>query len=378
MAKILKEIEALRSEILCLIEAKRTNEELMSVGLPMVLSKLTIEYLRSPHIINLIENKEDKEIITTYENLSPAEKKSLIFDPITNLKDIHIAVLLNRKTLVEFLLSYYKTKKGRYDYIKNDISVVALAATSKDKKTRLELVSAFLRNQFNPNKTVTLNGDTLLHLAAYISDKELFSLILGFKADIDCQNIQGQTPLHIAVEQNAVDMVSYILVQHAKVNIRDKTAKTPIHIAEAKNYNEISELLRKWILEMTNQLGMAINSKNLNKMEELIRLGIDHTGRDKDGATLFHYACAVGNTQMVELLYDACPKFLTIRDDFGHLPIFYTISNPDQEVLRFLISKSLLDEEINNDPYVLCFTRPSHYFRGDNKEQKPTSVMPKR
>lgn len=79
--------------------------------------------------------------------------------------------------------------------------------------------------------------------AARRHDLTLVSKLLKDGADINSKTLEGDTVLHIAAAEGFEDLVEYLLGHYARPNPTDKVGRTPLHVAAAKGRLKICQLL---------------------------------------------------------------------------------------------------------------------------------------
>uniref|UniRef100_A0A673B6S9 Acyl-CoA-binding domain-containing protein 6 n=1 Tax=Sphaeramia orbicularis TaxID=375764 RepID=A0A673B6S9_9TELE len=90
---------------------------------------------------------------------------------------------------------------------------------------------------------VCLQGRALLHWACDRGHKELVSVLLQHKADINSQDNEGQTALHYASACEFADIVELLLNAGADPSIKDMEGSLPEEVTES---SAISSLLRQY------------------------------------------------------------------------------------------------------------------------------------
>jgi ankyrin repeat protein len=74
----------------------------------------------------------------------------------------------------------------------------------------------------------TVNGSTLLHIAAPWCTKALATQILAKGADVSARNNFGETALHLAAGASNQELVEFLIAEGADVNAQDEAGKTPL------------------------------------------------------------------------------------------------------------------------------------------------------
>ena len=74
----------------------------------------------------------------------------------------------------------------------------------------VEAVKEYLANGGDANAT-DFEGDTLLLLAAFVSNSEIIDLLLEKGADVNAKGGYGRTPIHVAVIHCEVEVVAKLI-----------------------------------------------------------------------------------------------------------------------------------------------------------------------
>jgi ankyrin repeat protein len=80
------------------------------------------------------------------------------------------------------------------------------------------LVSYIIGGSQNINALNT-NGETPLHLAARVGNKEIVSLLIQNGAFVNSIDTKNRTPLHYAVKHGHIDIVQLLLDNNAQVTV---------------------------------------------------------------------------------------------------------------------------------------------------------------
>ena len=144
------------------------------------------------------------------------------------------------------------------------------------------------------------NGDTYLHLATKIGQKDLFELILEIEEVKNPKNNIGQTPFHISCQYGH----SYILEIFLEKSINFK-----IELSSHDGYGwkyESSIGVEKKIIFGSTPLHLASYYGHPKVVSILIQksseLNIDLNAKIISGWTAFHMACINGHSKTAEIL----------------------------------------------------------------------------
>ncbi len=89
------------------------------------------------------------------------------------------------------------------------------------------------------------DGNTPLHLAAYLGHLDLVSILIKAKCDINIKNHNGKTPLHYAAINNHKDIVQKLVDNNADLDARDNRNKNPYYyVNDQADYKEIATMLK--------------------------------------------------------------------------------------------------------------------------------------
>lgn len=107
--------------------------------------------------------------------------------------------------------------------------------------------------------TTTVNGWSLLHLAAKSGNAELVKLLLDKGARTDFVTSDGISPLHVAAAGNNRKIIQHLLNARADLKATDKQGSTPLHFAMTNNNLFSAQLLieNKADFSQANQLGIS-------------------------------------------------------------------------------------------------------------------------
>jgi len=106
----------------------------------------------------------------------------------------------------------------------------------------MALTEVLLRRE-SEDRSVSLNGSSTLHKAAYIGLPEAVSVILNDGADPNARDKYGEAPLHKAARQGHDHVVALLLRNGADADAKDVFGLTPLHWAAMVGNEGITDLL---------------------------------------------------------------------------------------------------------------------------------------
>lgn len=157
-------------------------------------------------------------------------------------------------------------------------------------------------------------GVSPLHVACLKGNLEVVKGLIKFGAKVNSQDFNGYTPLHeaVAFEDGSInvrdrvvfDICQYILRHGGDSDIAEYEGNYPFHLACQNGLLKSSKLLLAKskqfdTINMSNNDGrtplmMAVQSKNLKLLEEMLAQGADPNVADKSGITALHLAAHTG------------------------------------------------------------------------------------
>ncbi|XP_066532612.1 NF-kappa-B inhibitor epsilon [Hoplias malabaricus] len=167
-------------------------------------------------------------------------------------------------------------------------------------------------------KTVTPEGDTLLHLAIIHEWKTLAHELIKLypKEILNIQNNLYQTPLHLAVYLNQSTIVKDLVQNGVCLELQDQNGNTPLHVAcehgrlDCANEMilDVSPCRLAQVYDMQNWRGLTcLHVATLYKHHRLMRLlmkkGVDlNIQEGTSGKTALHIAVELHDVEAVTLL----------------------------------------------------------------------------
>ena len=89
------------------------------------------------------------------------------------------------------------------------------------------------------------NGNTPLHAALAGNHKMTAGLLIGWGADVNATDAAGWRPLHLAASNNNLDAIKALIAQGADVLAGNGEGRTPLSLAQEKNHRESAAFLRR-------------------------------------------------------------------------------------------------------------------------------------
>ncbi len=380
------------------------------------------QYYTDPPIIQLAKRGDIDEI----KECIRKEPKSLSVKNFKLESLLHCAVSKGYKELAKLLI-----RKGIYIDIKDGEGKTPLHVAAQ--KGRKELAKLLIKKGANI-KAQDKDGWTPLHFAVRLKRKNLAKLFIEKGADIEAQDKDDWTPLFFIARWPHIEIAKLLLQKGANIHARDKQDKTVVHAtsADENGYERILEFLieqgalieekdnerekplnpldfrtfqfyrkknesseRKALFDILpfsgNQdldeyLIEAVWSKNVDRVEELIRsgacpntkimgsmipllcaasqgdkkmvkvlleLGANRDAKNESGWTALHFATCYGHLKLAKFLIK---KGIdpTIKDSQGHSAQDIA-ANKDEKMLKYLKKASSSFLEKNTEVEIISY-----------------------
>ncbi|XP_076285450.1 uncharacterized protein LOC143211554 [Lasioglossum baleicum] len=167
--------------------------------------------------------------------------------------------------------------------------------------------------------------------------------------------IECVTLLHSALHREQVEMVKLLIQYGADLNVKDSRRRSPIDIAKESWNPEFKELLliNGAVVRKDNALHAAVNSGNLEIVEELLKDGVDvNIIEDSDliiGKTVLHRAVCTRQLELTKLLITYGAD-VNLKDCWGKTPLAEAFQIKHTEMVELLLTNGA---DIKEDPNIL-------------------------
>lgn len=148
---------------------------------------------------------------------------------------------------------------------------------------------------------------------------------------------RGYARLHYAAALGMVEAVQELLARGAAVFTQDNSGNTPLHWAVAYNQFQISTMLitqpnkRIQYFNLIFVILFGLPSFSFIFKTEGSAVNVcNYTGR-----TALHWACAVGNLQIVTLLIEAGGAMVNVADEDGATPLHAAVAVGDVAIVKY-------------------------------------------
>lgn len=199
-------------------------------------------------LIKAIESKEYKEVREVLEKFKASRKSINYYYNVCeegfgcdDFTPLHIAAIRNAPHIVELLLDFgadpnYKDGKGR--------TPIFYAIYNQNYGVAIDLINKGARLD-----VVDFNGETILHFTVGRNSYNILEYLLqnfpAFNNFINFKDNDGNTPLHIAAFMGYTDIAELLLRYGANPNLRNKNGETPLDIAKKSNNRPLIDLLQQ-------------------------------------------------------------------------------------------------------------------------------------
>lgn len=155
-----------------------------------------------------------------------------------------------------------------------------------------------------------------LHIACQKKNSELMKILIKFESDVNELDYMGCAPLHVAVATGNYDIAKLLLEESANPDIQSAAefVYAPIHLAVLKNDVDMIYLLSTYNANLDSRtqdsrfspLHIAVKTQHVDAVKALLELcPISVDGIDENRSTALHYACQIGDDELVSTLIEA-------------------------------------------------------------------------
>ncbi|NBW56874.1 ankyrin repeat domain-containing protein [bacterium] len=210
---------------------------------------------------------------------------------LLNLSDLygktplHVTIAYEHLSFFNFLV----IEQGcNIEISSNDGNTPLLEAARFDQ---IEMIKILLTKGADIHKKNIL-GESIAHMAAYDSNKELFELIIEYHGNIEAQNNFFVSPIHIACSYGHLEIVELLIEANVALAPVDSHSNTPLHYAalngpDSLDAHVIVQRLMEYNIpidslnhEGKSPLRLAIESKNLQTIDVLLTRNIKINSQD--------------------------------------------------------------------------------------------------
>ena len=167
-----------------------------------------------------------------------------------------------------------------------------------------EMVDLIL-SQSGVNVNMKIRGsETAIHYASREGYTDIVGRLLDNGAAPDESNDVGDTPLLLAAKCGYLDIVNILINNGAKMDQRNHEGHDIWQYAIEYKGNELLEALVVAVQDMSDPgrrpLSIAASMGKIDKIEFLVRLGLDVQTTDKDGNSFLHFAAMQDQAEVIK------------------------------------------------------------------------------
>lgn len=207
------------------------------------------------------------------------------------------------------------------------------------------------------------DGRSLLHFAAFLDHPNIIKMLLIHGGDTEAVDSRKNKAIHIATENNKIENIKILLQNGAMFNAKNANDQTPFDMASGQIRDMLKDI--NTIFEEIRSDNPRLNMNHMKKMQRNYHIDIKTIVniRDNQLNTLLHYACQLGEFNIVkELLKNGAifnapnifkkkPKDITKSKDIIRLleaieqifENYYTVSEEQNIVDREIIRNVRID-----------------------------------
>jgi ankyrin repeat protein len=249
---------------------------------------------------------------------------------------LYIAVQEKRVTLIPLLLSY-----GSEIFAADNLGVTPFDLATKENDNIFKLLLS--SDTINQRDSA---GNTMLHAAVRNRvSPERIGLILDQKTPVDARNREGETALHIAVRMNQRETGEYLISRGANIFEANAAGVSPLYLALTA-----SNGIRTWMINPTtiaakdgfgnNMLHYAAQWKLNDAIPVIINNGISVEETNAAGETPLFLAIKTDSQSTIKALIDNKAN-LNTRDKQGNTALHAAVRWNAKDSVDLLISSGI-------------------------------------
>jgi ankyrin repeat protein len=242
------------------------------------------------------------------------------------------------------------------------------------------------------------DGMNILHRACAIGNSEVVTLLLKKKLDLNEATEDGFLPLHLALIKGHSEIAIQLINSGTNLDKVRPDGMNILHYACIFGNSKVVELLlikKPDLLDTATKDGflplhIALDKRHFEIAIQLINFGTNlEKVMPSNGMSIFHNACAIGNSEIVKLLLEKKPGVYkaTSEDEYkpidiaclkGHLDIvkilFNAGANADGNIIKIMQNKETQNKEAMIKLIEEITKKENIKKRDDNLRQPPSNM----
>ncbi|CAH0051773.1 unnamed protein product [Clonostachys solani] len=242
----------------------------------------------------------------------------------------------------------------------------------------IETLEVLLEAGAGISDTVTAEGYTVLHVAAYKGDLAFLRLLLKMKLPmgVDSASFDGTTPLIIATGAGRLDSIRLLLDHGADVSIADYAGWTPLHWAANRNHPHVVRLLIDCGADPTIESAdgdtplsicpFSLEGKDLEDMQGLLlaaERGWYERDASRDSLKQLLSAARSGKLDSITSLFEKGQVDANSADEDGYTALLFAAEAGQDAAVKLLIGLGTEIESKNNSGETSLWLA-AHYGHG--------------
>ena len=204
--------------------------------------------------------------------------------------------------------------------------------------------------------TKNSTGDTALHIACIICNREVSRLIIqaGGSYVASVTNKNGDTPLHLACKFGCEDIAQLLITSQPHCLYEENEAShTPLEVAEAHSQHDIIApiiyaMYDNPAVNRNTPLHVACYSQNVYLAKMITDMKFNVTATNIFGDSPLHVAARTGNFELVKLLLDSDNCDVDSRNSDGDTPLHEASKAGHLTIIKSILKQSMLPDIKNN------------------------------